>query len=67
MKKLCLFVLLSLIVGCQPYPGCTTDTECMQKFGGDGGPEPAGCPPPDDEWAADAYDPEFLNDCWGTP
>lgn len=21
--------------------GCTTDTDCMEKFGGDGGPEPA--------------------------
>jgi hypothetical protein len=23
-------------------PPCTTDTDCMQKFGGDGGPEPVG-------------------------
>lgn len=23
-------------------PPCSTDTDCMGKFGGDGGPEPAG-------------------------
>jgi len=26
---------------CQSEQRCTTDTDCMMKFGGDGGPEPA--------------------------
>lgn len=25
----------------RPIPQCTTDTDCMLKFGGDGGPDPA--------------------------
>lgn len=42
---------------------CSTDSECMELCGGYGDPDPAWCPPPDDPYAADAFEPEYLDAC----
>lgn len=45
------FIVLWLTV--TPVGGCTTDTDCAERFGGNGSPEPALYEPVESEWDGD--------------